>query len=56
MIKGMMEVRGANSEKIEGDQKERSICSLVQEMQRKLFPDGREGQTASQPNTQNLAL
>ncbi len=54
LIKGMMEVRGANSdsEKIEGNQQERSICGLVQEMQRKIFPDGREGQTASQPKMQ----
>jgi hypothetical protein len=52
----MREVRGANSEKIKGDQKERSICGLVQETQNKLFPNGREGQTASQPKKQNLAL
>jgi hypothetical protein len=52
----MMEVRGANSEKIEGDRKERSICGLVQEMQSKLFPDGREGQITSQPKTSNTTL
>jgi hypothetical protein len=56
LIKGMMEVRGANYEKIEGDQKERTVCGLVQETQGKIFLDTREGQTASQPKTQNLAL
>ncbi len=56
LIKGMMEVRGANSEKIEGGQKGRSICGLVQEIQRKFFSDGRVGQTVSQPKMQNLAL
>ncbi len=57
LIKGMMDVIMANSKKIKGDQKdERSICGLVQEMQRMIFPDGREGQTVSQPKMQNLAL
>jgi hypothetical protein len=52
----MMEVRGANSEKIKGNQKERSICGLVQKMQSKIVPDRRESQTASQPKMQNLVL